>query len=99
MTMREKLARALWKQWHFSEGLDDDLGETVWQQDKVDFLPMVDATLCALLEPTEGMVEAAIPRGRKGTAIDRHRRVIAVAAWQAMIQHILDESDGQAPQA
>ncbi|MBO9589587.1 hypothetical protein [Devosia sp.] len=55
MKMREKMARALCK----ARGIDPDRqGHDGWPPYWPHVLPEVDAMLDALMEPTEGMIEA-----------------------------------------
>lgn len=89
MMMREQLARLARERHAQRMGFDvddwDDLGA---KQD--DWFAVVDIVLRVLLEPSEGMVKA-------GGFINQWTN--CRKTFPAMIQHILDEADGQAPQA
>ena len=79
--MRTRLAKAL------ERTVDEQFPDRTNKEpdDWMDWLPFVDAILRELMEPTNGMWRAgfhAIP-GNKSPL---------VAQWQAMLQHILDES-------
>lgn len=102
MTMREKLARALKAE--LGRQMDarpapgpDPRDDWTATGGTIDFGQCVDAVLREGMEPTDGMVE---------TGLERHELVgkdfpeaIMADQWCAMIQHILDEADGQASQA
>lgn len=67
MTMREKMARALHKR--AERHSTDDVAAFVWDRmsdrDQDEFLEQADVALGALMEPTEGIIEAIRYKGFK----------------------------------
>lgn len=87
-SMKERLARALWAQWHSGSEIDDSIREEVWRQDKDDFLPMVDAFLREMLEPSEAALNSLF-----GPAVGpESMREFFKADLLTYLQHILNKS-------